>query len=227
MKRYVSVIILTLLVFSAFSASAENFVLRNDITFGDSIDDVQRKETIPLEKIDDTFDDGDEDQDYPYTISTKKDTVAGIGGSYITYKFDKENKLREVQYFFSEYTNRKFIDSDFEKVNQGLIRKYGKPLGFSNWTTYIITGGALKGADLVYTLMQLVDGIGDMVDYDEWVVFYDGYNVKIEQVCFYWGTSYSDIHYVHSLSYTFFTDEQLKEEQGAKQEKQDAVDNDI
>lgn len=228
MKKILMSLLVFILVFSQLSiTTAEGFSLRNGISFGDTFDEVKSKETLAFEKIDAEFEDDDEEKEYPYTLRTVEGTIAGIDDSYITYKFNRNKKLCEVQYFFQGYTNKDLIDSDYEKINQGLIRKYGNPLGFSNGKSFIITGGAIEGAVLGYTIMQLIGGVGDMRDYDEWVLYCNEYNVKIEQACYYWGQSYSDIHYSHTVSYTYFTDEDLKTEQDAKQERQDAVDNDI
>ena len=227
MKRFISIILFIAISLSIITATAEGFTLRNGITFGDSMEDVKGKETIEIAEIDEELGEKDADKDYPYSITTKKDTVAGISGSIIKYRFDKDKKLREVKYEFASSTSKEVIDNNYESVNSGLVRKYGSPLGYSNGKSFIVTGSAIDGAVLGYELMKLMGGIGDMRDYDEWVVYLDDYNVKIEQVCYYYGSSYSDMHYSHDVSYTYFTDDMLKEEQDAKQERQDAVDSDI
>ena len=227
MKKLLSLILCVGLLLSVISASAETFTLRNGIAFGDSMEDVMSKETIPIDSIDDEFGEFDEEEDYPYYIKTEEDTVAGISGSAIIYQFDKDKKLRDIKYAFPFSSSKDVIESHYESVNSGLVRKYGAPLGYSDGTRYIISGSAIDGAVEAYRLNQLFGGIGDLLDYDEWVVNSDEYNIKIEQVCYYYAAPNSNIEYGHGLSYTYFTDEMLQKEQDAKQERQDAVDNDL
>jgi len=75
-----------------YIAFAEDFVLRNGIAFGDSMEDIQSKETFAIDKIEDGSDeeseeaDDDEEAEFPYSITTEKGTLAGIDDSYIVYK---------------------------------------------------------------------------------------------------------------------------------------------
>lgn len=228
MKKFTTLLITLMVLFSfCYSANAEEFTLRNGIAFGDSMEDVKSKETIAIDTIDDEFGENDAESDHPYSITTKEDTVAGISGSQIFYHFDKDKKLCEVVYFFASSSNKDIIDSNYETINSGLVRKYGSPLGNSNGKSHIITSSAINDAVLIYEIMKMVGGVGDMRDYDEWIVRCDNYNVKIDQVCYYAGSSYSDINYMHCLGYKYFTDEMLKDKQNEKKEQQETVDNDI
>jgi len=92
---------------------------------------------------------------------------------------------------------------------------------------YIVSGSAIEGAVLSAYIFKYLDGVGDIRDYDEWDVDTGDYHVKIEQVEYYYGSSYSDISYAHRMSYTYFTDEDLKAEQDSKSERQANVDNDL
>lgn len=164
---------------------------------------------------------------YPYSITTEDATVAGIGDSYIWYKFDAEQKLREVDYYFRSSSYKDTIDNDFESVNSALIRKYGNPLGYSGGDCYIFTGSALQGAVLSAYIFKYLDGYGDIRDYDEWDVKADSHHVKIEQVEYYYGNSYSELTYAHRMSYTYFTDDDLLAAQQEKHANQAAIDSDI
>ncbi len=135
--------------------------------------------------------------------------------------------MREVKYNFRSSAFEDLIDNDYETINEGLIRKYGSPLGYSNGDCYIFIGGALESVTFHLALIQFIDGFGDLQDYDEWDVDTGDYHVKIEQVTYYHGASYSDISYEHILSYTYFTDEQLSEKVEEKQADREAVDGDI
>jgi len=132
-----------------------------------------------------------------------------------------------VDYYFRSSSLKDSIDNDYDNVNAGLVRKYGKPLGYSNGDMYIVSGSAIEGAVLSAYIFKYLDGVGDIRDYDEWDVDTGDYHVKIEQVEYYYGSSYSDISYAHRMSYTYFTDEDLKAEQDSKSERQANVDNDL
>ena len=238
MKRLISIIVAILLVISSSTAMADEFTLRNGIAFGDSMEDVLTKETLEVDTIEDgseedssasTEDDDSEDEvAYPYYFTTCLGAVAGIDDSYIKYNFDANKTLREVIYYFESYSSKDFSDSDYEKINDALIRKYGSPLGYSNGDCYIFMGAAIESAAITaYLFSDLLDAYGDLRDYDEWDVDTGDYHVKIEQAQYYCGSSYSEITYRHMMSYTYFTDDELQAEKDAKRESQEAIDNDL
>lgn len=233
MKRIFAIAIMFILILSCVTSSAESFMLRNGITFGDTMEDVLEKETFEIDTIDEENDNEEatdpdaEPVEYPYSITTVENTLAGIPESYIYYKFDANKTLKEVDYHFRSSSYKDTIDNDYDKVNEGLIRKYGTPLGYTNGDCYIFTGSAIEGAAIIAYLFEMLDGYGDLRDYDEWDVEYDDYHVKIEQVEYYYGSSYSEIDYCHRMSYTYFTDEDLNAEMDSKKDSQNAVDSDI
>ena len=143
MKKVVC-LILTMSLMLTYIAFAEDFVLRNGIVFGDSMEDVQSKESFAIETIEDGSDEeSNEEEDgeevkLPYSITTENGTLAGIDDSYIVYKFDADKRLRNVDYYFRSSSLKDSIDNDYNNVNAGLIRKYGKPLGYSNGDIYIL-----------------------------------------------------------------------------------------
>lgn len=239
MKKIISLILVGILMMLAISANAESFSLRNGICFGDTMDEVLEKETFAIDEIDDgTSDeeadvsDGDEDEDedegkYPYYIETAKGTVAGISSSYVKYKFDQDKTLREVIYYFSNNSSKDSSDSDYESVYEGLVRKYGSPLGYSNGSCYIVTGAAIEGAVLSAYLFEMIGGYGDIRDYDEWDIDTGEHHVKIELAQYYYGSSYSSLTYANQMSYTYFTDDDLTAAMAEKQEAREAVDSDL
>ena len=232
MKRIFILCLVCTLLFSSF-ASAEEFTLRNGIKFGDTMEEVKNKETLEIDKFVDKIDtsendtSSDDETKYPYSITTKKGTLAGISDSYIYYQFDAEKTLRNVDYCFKSSSYKDFVDNDYDNVNQGLRRKYGSPLGYSGGSMYIFSGTAITFAALIAYLYDYIDGYGDLRDYDEWVVDADGYHVKIEQVEYYYGSSYSSLTYGYRMSYTYFTDDDLKNAQDSKREEHNSVDNDL
>ena len=86
--------------------------------------------------------------------------------------------MREVKYNFPSSAFEDLIDNDYETINEGLIRKYGSPLGYSNGDCYIFIGGALESVTFHLALIQFIDGFGDLQDYDEWDVDTGDYNKR-------------------------------------------------
>ena len=231
MRKLLSLVLVIMMLLTSI-AYAEEFTLRNGIMFGDTMDEVLTKETFEIDEVkdgsgEDSTDDTSDEVEFPYYITTQEDTLAGIGNSYIKYRFDANKTLREAIYYFETYSSKDTSDSDYESINKGLVRKYGSPLGYSNGDCYIFTGAALENAVISVYLWELLDGYGDIRDYDEWDVDTGDYHVKIEQVQYYWGNSYSELKYAHEMSYTYFTDDDLQAEKDAKRESQEAVDNDL
>lgn len=231
MKRIFSLLLVGVLVLLSISAVAEDFSLRNGINFGDTMEEVLEKETFAIDEIDDGSDeedtDGDDESEYPYYIETVKGTLANISDAYIKYYFDANKTLREVIYYFPSRSDKDMSDSDYESLYNGLVRKYGSALGYSNGSCYIISGAAIETAVLSAYLFEMLGGYGDVRDYDEWDVDANNYHVKIELAQHYWGSSYSSIVYDILMSYTYFTDEDLSAAMAEKQADREAVDNDL
>lgn len=235
MKKLLGLVVALLLLVGSF-ASAEEFTLRNGIAFGDTMDEVLEKETFAIDEVVDSIEEEEEESEgsedeseelLPYSIKTERSTLAGIDDSYIIYSFDKDKTLQEVEYVFRSSKNENMINTDYEAINKSLISKYGNPLGYTNGDCYVFTGQALQEFAMHLALIQYINGLGDYVDYDEWDVDTGDYHIKIEQVEYYHGASYKDISYVHILSYTYFTDEQLAEKLDEKQADQEAMDEDL
>lgn len=237
MKKGIALLLVSIFMLLSISAVAEEFTLRNGICFGDTMEEVLEKETFAIDDMADgtndeeasSSDDDDEDdeEEYPYYITTVEGTVAGISDSYIRYNFDADKTLKEVIYYFDSNSDKDLSDSDYESVYDGLVRKYGSPLGYSNGKCYIISGAAIEGAVISAYLMEMLGGYGDIRDYDEWDVDTGDYHVKIELAQYYHGASYSDLTYNNRMSYTYFTDEDLAAAMSEKQDAREAVDNDL
>lgn len=234
MKKIVIMISIIMAILLPLSAVAEEFTLRNGIHFGDTMEEVLAKETVGISHIEDgseSTEDSDkesEDDDPPtYSIRTENTTLAGIDDSHITYYFDAEKTLREVVYYFGDTKLADSSDSNYESVNGGLKRKYGAPLGNSNGSCYIVTGEAIEHAVTITYILSTYGGVGDIRDYDEWVIDNGDYSVKIDHVQFYQGSSYSNMSYSHVLGYKYFTDADVEDEQNQKREQQAVVDSDL
>jgi len=219
MKRLLAIVLTCALLLGCMPAlAAEEFTLRNGVKFGDTMDEVRAKETLAFK----AYEEG------ATSLSTEKGVVAGISDVSITYFFDDNNQLEEVRWNLPSRTYVDSSDSDYAALYKAFASKYGTPLGYDNGSCYIITGSALEGAVTIYSLYELLDGIGDMRDYDEWDVTYgDDDHVKIEIAQYYWGTSYSDRKFSINVGYKHFTDADLEAAQQEKREENEAVMNDI
>jgi len=231
MKKTLIILLACLLVigniaFPVFAETAEEetgFTLRNGIKFGDSIEDVKSKETFAIDEDSSTIaDDGS-----ITWLETEEGTISGYDG-YVSFHFGEDSCLDEMKYHFSETTLKDSCQSRFDTLRDGLTRKYGTPLGNYGGNCYVITTSAIDGAVLMYTLIDMMDGVGDYLDYDEWIVdIGKDEHVKIDMIAYYYGTSYSDLTYYLDIAYKYFTDDDLLNKQQEKQEQQDAVDNDL
>lgn len=203
MKKLVSLLLVSMMVLLTASATAEEFSLRNGIQFGETMEDVLAKETFEIDEIDDGSDAEDEtdtESEYPYFIRTVEGTVAGISDSYILYKFDAEKTLREVIYYYKSRSDRDSSDSDYKSLYNGLVRKYGAALGYSNGSCYIVMGSAIVDAASIAYLYEELGRYGDLRDYDEWSIDSGEYHVKIELAQYYTGISYSNLEYKVRMS---------------------------
>lgn len=217
MKKMICLIVMVSMLFSQF-ALAEEFSLRNGIVFGDTLDEVKQKETLPIES-------SSEDKTDKVWF---EGTIAGMEGS-VRFDFDEETgKLTDMLYSFDSKSDRDFIDSDYSTLYKSLNRKYGTPLGNTSGSLYIITGPAIENAATIIALYKyLLEGTGDFRDYDEWVVEADGYKVKIDLVSYYVRDSDYKYSYYNAVSYHYFTDDDYTAAIEGKLEENAAVDNDL
>ena len=219
-KSLVLLLALVLLMFISVNAFSENdFQLHNGVLFGDTLETVKAKEEGTLtiqsdseEKTDKVWFDG---------------TIAGMEGS-VRFDFDeKTNTLTDMLYSFDSSSNKDSIDNQYSKLRDSLIRKYGTPLGNTGGTLHAITGTAIEYAATLILLYQYIEGDGDLRDYDEWIVDSNGYHVKIDLVSVYYRTKNYDYTYLNSLSYHYYTDEDLINYLNEKQAENDIIDNDL
>ena len=201
-------------------AATDVFTLRNGITFDDNVEDVKSKETLKVKE------ERDEETNKP-SLSVENATVAGIDDTTILYLFDDDERLQEMSYRFDSTDFQDIMLSNYEDLYDGLVRKYGEPLGYTNGDSYLIVSDAFELAAFMYMFFDMGGGVGDYDKYAEWVVEGPDYNVKIDIMGFHYGSSYSDVSYNLYLSYRRFTDDELKEKQQEKQDKRDTVDNDL
>lgn len=213
-------VVLVLMGLSVAVSAGEVFVLRNGVTFGDTMDQVRAKETLPFKTL---------SEENTTNLETEDGVVAGFDNVSLHYRFSDDGKLQGVTWNFEEYSSVDSIDSDYEKLYTAIVKKYGAALGFTNGKVHLVNGNAIVAAyTMVYLYESWLDGIGDIRDYDEWVVdCEDDKNTKIEIVAYYYGTSYADRNFHMKISYDQFTDADLDSELKNKQDSQQAIDDDI
>lgn len=219
-KKLVSGFLAMMLVATmVLTASAEDtYTLRNGVQFGDTMEQVKAKETLPW----------DEDNCNETRLWTESGTVAGISGVDVVYFFDENGKLEEVKWELPDRSYGDSSDSDYSTLYKAFAQKYGSPLGYTGGDCYIITGRALEGAATLYLLYDMLDMYGTMRDYDEWdYTIGNGEHVKIEIAQFRYGESILDADYHIYVGYKYFTDADLQEAMDEKRQENQAVMNDI
>ena len=195
--------------------NADDFTIRNDIYFGDSIEIVQEKEVLGFNEEDIA------DKNDIVNLTTKYGTIAGIDNSNIVYSFEND-ELTDIVYgigIAKDNLDENILESDYNTIFDGLVRKYGDPLYnnrkygelYSNLKEgeYPIVTYAYNYASFVNNYSTITD-INYMLDYNEWVVKYDDYNVKIDltgALCEYDAKMHLSGVYV---GYKYFTDEDLE-----------------
>lgn len=221
MKKWLALLMACMMLMGCACASAEEFSLRNGVMFGETMEQVKAKETLA---VNDEL--GDE-----HNLYTVKGTVAGISNVNLWYRFDETTgELYDVRWELPNVTSADTNDSNYDKLYDAMVKKYGKPLGFSDGNCYIITGSALSGAvTLTMLYSELFDnGVGDLLGYAEWDIDVgNGNHVKLEIAKYYYGTSYSTREYSINVGYSCFTDADLEEARQEKRNETDAVMNDI
>lgn len=203
------------------SSTVEDFSLRNEINFGDSEQTVKSKETMPLTRTrtQDTQSGG-------IILWSEFGKISGYDGSTVGFLFDKNDRLTEMKYLFSETSFEDTNSSRYDAIYDGLVRKYGEPLPFDDGNVFNICSSIFSDANLIITLNKLF-GVGDIDRYNEWIVkINDTEYVKIDLESDYYGKT-SDIKYRMRVGYKIFTIDDYYEVIGEKHSKQETVDNDL
>ena len=219
MKKIISLLLISIILGNcAVSFAEEEFQLRNGIQFGDTLEEVKQKETLTIQsssadKTNNVWFDG---------------TIAGMKGS-VRYDFDEETgKLTDMMYDFDSTSDRDSIDNNYSTLQKSLTRKYGNPIGNTGGNLELITGPAIENAAMAIALYRyLLSGGGDFRDYDEWIVKSNGYNVKIDLVCYYVRDKSYDYTYYNVVSYHYYTDEDYLNAIQEKIDENAAIDNDL
>lgn len=217
MKRTIAILILipVLIALLAGGAIAEEFKLRNEIQFGESLTSVKEKEQLKLTKEDETN-------------LTYEGTVASYQGE-VDYTFDSSKGLTDMCYDISEYDNKSTShESIYESLSSSITNKYGSALGNPMGKTHQILGKAFENSIQMCSFISGFMGKkADIVDYEEWYVECDGGAVKIDLVDYYFTNSEDRQEYHVLLSYHFSSESEISTLVQENQEKTDAINNDI
>lgn len=196
----------------------EEFVLRNDIKFGDSEEDVVSKETLPIRMRGLDNDGGD-------MIWTEFGTVSGYDETTVGFWFGKSQyHLNQMQYYFNAMSESS-AESRREAIYDGLVRKYGEPLEIEEGRTYPLTTNAFYGAG-IYSAYKF----WEIYDYHEWLIPVENENyayVKIDMVSYYYGSSSSDLEYGLRVGYKTFTMDDVMNYIEDSIDRQEQVDKDL
>lgn len=221
MKRIVAICLLLSMCF-AFCACGEaraassskdkdastQFTLRNGIQFGDTVDEVKKKETS-LE-FRDEFDPSN--PEYGHMLKYQG-TIAGYDGT-AAFEFG-ESGLKQMYYRFYTTSNPFSGDPDpediYKTIYESCSRQYGDEL--KSGEEFPVVGYAVDEA-----LFKIENADAKMLKYNQWVVWDDNGidGVKIDLVMFYRiedfngkiGMSYRETYIL--VSYTSFLQEDIK-----------------
>ena len=201
-------------------ANTEEFSLRNDIHFGDSVETVKEKETMDIDYVSE------------YTVRSEYGTIAGIDDSYVKYSFD-DDKLFEIFYVLGITLDKNNLEDNYNTIYDSLVKKYGKPL-YSNSENgqYIIQTSVFDTVEYaLHVYPNESNTFNHLLDYKEWVIKCNGYNVKIDLSGQYYGKDDEICGIGLSVGYKMFTNEDLeiatKEKEEQEKEEQELVDNDL
>ena len=195
MKRIISFVCILLLILTS-KCYAETFSIRNGIVYGDTINNVESKETLGIAKRTSS------------TLTTKTGTIASIGNSFITYSFNSEGKLYDIYMDFGVHIGKtEQAISAYNTVYEALTNKYGNPSSIINDSWYVIYGSAVEEYTSNSAFLKELGLTPSLQNKAQWILRYDDINVKIDLIRYAPnGVSTKSISSDVIVSYRFFTD---------------------
>ena len=208
-----TLVIVLLLISMVVCSSAESFSFRNGISYGDTMSEVEAKESFNIIEKTDT------------TLKTDNGTIASIGDSYIIYTFTPDDKLIDIYMDFGVHIGKpEQAISAYKTVYDGLVGKYGTPTKIEDDAIYVISGSAV---DKVYENANFLSSIGltpSLQEMAQWVLRYDNTNVKIDLLRYAPnGVSTKSISSDVIISYHFFSNEEEQAAIDALNSYQDSI----
>lgn len=215
MTKRIALLVVISIFMAWTSAVAEDFTFRNRITFKNTIAQVTEKENKQLGthkllriKFDIESNTSPKFQDYCYAIYSESGVIVEIPESYIGYKFNSQEILREATYSFKTYdtSQHDIALKDFEHIEQAIMTKYGDPINQSVVSKMYPVRSYSLNYDIDYYSLDLNQPANNRYfDFSERIIDCQEYKVKIDHYIIL--TQY-DV-YVHRLCYSYFTDEDL------------------
>ena len=204
MRKFAGILFVLIMVVN-LSCYAENntFSIRNNISIGDSMDDVKSKETIEF---------AEEEENRLKTVSG---VIADIQDSWISYSFE-EGKLYSITYSFRNDPKGDvpaimvLSASEYNDIEKALTSKYGPSLEnddvYTSWKT-----SSYDDFSELHSTMQLVSILsGKKIKSDklmsERAILLESGMIKIDHFLL-----QIDDLFFHILSYQYFSDEQIGE----------------
>ena len=234
MKRLLYLMIIFILLLSLSGCSSkktEKFVLRNDIHFGDSIEEVKKKESLKLKE-----EEVDEDDKTITKISSEEGTIANIDDSTLSYRF-KDGSLYELTYYFDGPTTdsntptelaevKSYITDQYDTINSSLTEKYGEPLSDEEEEQYAFRTDIYESSDS-YEEMAAWGLDCELVAMDERLVECDdGSHVSIDSKAAYVGNQKGTISYI-MVAYMLIPEKEWNIAKSTASEKQENLNKDL
>ena len=206
-RRIVSVLFaLSVFVSCLGCAFADDFSVRNGISFGMPYEDIRKiEEENGITKRPSEFK-GNDGTTYSYSDVS----IAGKLG-YLDYSFTTDNQLYDIRYLYEEPMKNNIVDTYIE-MGQLLTEKYGEPLNTGK-------SGMLFP---IYTSAVNYGKLRGLQDYNEWLVEYEGYAVIIDEIFCQFKN-----YYTCAIGYKCITLDEMAEIQNAFGEKQNEAQRDL
>ena len=168
MKKKISFLMVAMLLFALLAdcrAEEQNdFVYRNGIHFGDSIEDVRQKEPDTHQGLDEN------------NLQATEMTLSGFSGCALNYFFEN-GKLNVIRIFYcrDNMYDKANITASFDTIDDGLTRKYGEPItGYNKME--------IPPEGLIYLYRNKHKDFITILTANQRTVSCDGYDVIIEHV---------------------------------------------
>lgn len=194
LRRLLPMLLVVMLI-NTLTVIADDFVLRNDIQFGDSVSEVQKKETLTTKR--DTNDDGETELETP-----EGGTIAGIDDSKVTFTFNKDDELYDMRYYFYE--------DAYDTLSDALIDKYGDPLEPDGDVIFVTRTSALTAAARLNSMYEMLGDKMEVLGFSQWLVECDDYSVKIDLIEMNFYNSSKPHDYYTLIGYRKVTDEEVQ-----------------
>lgn len=210
---------------------ADGFKLRNDIHFGDNLEDVKAKETLKLKELETD----EEDSSLTY-IASEPGMIANIDNSSVVYCF-KDGLLYEMKYHFGKKTTesntafeveemRSYVKDQCKTLSDSLTRKYGEPLYIEDGKAFDFRTDIWEPSDDYEWLASMGVNCELLIMEERFFECDDGSHVTIDLKGAYIGNEKGMVSRL-SMAYMQVSEDQWNNAVNAVIEKQNNLDNDL